>query len=335
MNQSSQTRGMSAVVIGRNEGARLQESLRSIQEVGLPLVYSDSASSDGSDRLAQSIGVLVVHLDPAAPLSAGRGRNEGLDEVLRQWPETAFVMFLDGDCILDASFPAKALEVFERDARCAIVTGHLTERFPERSIYNRLCSIEWRSPAGPMTNMNALGGIMAIRVAAFKEAGGFHLDAIAGEEPDLGARLMLLGYSITKIDAAMAVHDAEMLRFGQWWLRSVRSGHALAYRFSRHGRTELRDGQREILSDLFWGLALPAASIGFAWITNGWSLLLLGAYAVLFRRAFTNYRRRGVSKAEAWLVSRFIIYDKFAHVIGIAKFLLNKARGEYRIIEYK
>ena len=30
---------MAAVVIGRNEGGRLEESLRSVQAAGLPLVY--------------------------------------------------------------------------------------------------------------------------------------------------------------------------------------------------------------------------------------------------------------------------------------------------------
>ncbi len=191
-------------------------------------------------------------------------------------------------------FPAKAVRLFEQEAQCAIVIGHLTELHPDHSIYNRLCAIEWRSPAGTLTSMNALGGIMAIRVSAFKEAGGFHLDAIAGEEPDLGARLMLLGYKIIKIDAPMATHDAQMHRFGQWWMRAVRGGHALAYRYARHGQSELRDGRREILSDLFWGLLLPLVSFAAAWPTRGVSLLLLAAaYGYFLFRVKRNYRRQG------------------------------------------
>lgn len=322
-------------MIGRNEGARLDASIRSVQSTGLSLVYADSGSADGSPETASKLGVPVVELDPSSPFSAGRGRNEGLAEALRRWPAIAYVLFLDGDCILDASFPAAAIAQFERDPECAIVTGHLSERFPEQSVYNRLCQIEWRSPAGQITNMNSLGGIMAVRVSAFNAVEGFNLKAIAGEEPDLGVRLLMGGYSIVKIDAPMATHDAQILRFGQWWKRAVRGGHALAYRYSRHGRSRLRDGQRELLSDFFWGLALPLVSATLFWPTRGLSLLLLGGYVLFARRVYRSYRARGLSSADAALVTRFIIYGKFAHVVGIATFCRNWLRGEFRIIEYK
>lgn len=327
--------GMAAVVIGRNEGDRLKPSLQSVAAAGLPLVYVDSGSTDDSLTAARSLDVPVISLARDRPFSAARGRNEGLQEVSRRWPETKSVMFLDGDCVLDANFPALAAETFERKSDCAIVTGHLSERFPDASIYNRLCAMEWRSPAGRIDNMNALGGIMAIRVAAFKAVGGFNEEAIAGEEPDLGVRLCLAGYSIWKIDHPMATHDAAMTRFGQWWQRAVRGGHALAHRYSRHGRSRFRDGRRELLSDLFWGLAVPLATLVLLWPTRGLSFLLLGGYALLYRRVYGHYCRSGLSNADARLAARFILYSKFAHVVGIAKYAANRLRGEYRIIEYK
>src|SRR5205085_11086955 len=174
-------------------------------------VYVDSGSSDGSPAVARQLGVAAIELDPGRPFSAARGRNEGLREALRRRPAASFVMFLDGDCVLDADFPAAAVRTFEQHPECAIVTGHLSERHPEASIYNRLCAIEWRSPAGRIENMNALGGIMAARIAALAEVGGFNEEAIAGEEPDLGVRLGLAGHSIIKVDRPMATHDAQML----------------------------------------------------------------------------------------------------------------------------
>ena len=326
---------MIAVVIGRNEGERLGTSLHSVQAAGLPLIYADSGSADGSPDVANEMGVPVVELSRDRPFSAGRGRNEGLAEARRRWPGARYVMFLDGDCVLDPRFPAAAAATFEQDGDCAIVTGHLSERHPDASIYNRLCAIEWQSPAGLIENMNGLGGIMAARISAFERVGGFNLDAIAGEEPDLGARLRLAGFSIVKVDAPMATHDAQIMTFGQWWTRAVRGGHALAHRYAQHGRTRLRDGRRELMSDLFWGLGLPAAIVLLLWPTRGVSLLGLGGYALLFWRVYRNYRRAGLGGSDAMLVARFIVYSKFAHVLGIARYCWNRLRGEFRIIEYK
>jgi GT2 family glycosyltransferase len=326
---------MAAVVIGRNEGERLEPSLRSVQSAGLPVVYVDSGSTDGSPGLARRLGVEVVELDPARPFSAARGRNEGVDEVLRRWPATEYMMFLDGDCVLDPDFPAAAAAIFEHQARRAIVTGHLSERHPEASVYNRLCAIEWRSPAGEIMDMNGLGGIMAIRVAAFQQVGGFNEEAIAGEEPDLGVRLGLAGWTIVKIDRPMATHDAQMTSFGQWWKRAVRGGHALAHRYARHGGTSFRDGRRELRSALFWGFVVPLLVLVLLWPTRGLSLLLLGGYLLLGWRVYRHYSRIGLPPSDARLATRFILYSRFAELLGILRYCLNRLRGQYRIIEYK
>jgi GT2 family glycosyltransferase len=326
---------MAAVVIGRNEGGRLKSSLLSVQAAGLPLVYADSGSTDGSVDVACDLGVPVVALDPGRPFSAGRGRNEGLDEVLQRWPETKFVLFLDGDCTLDPDFASAAATTFEQHRECAIVTGHLSERFPDRSIYNRLCAIEWRSPPGPMTTMSSLGGIMMVRVSAFKAAGGFDLNAIAGEEPDLGVRMALAGHSVIKIDRPMAIHDAQMTRFRQWWNRAVRGGHALAHRYAQHRQTSFSDARHELMSTLFWGFGLPFVTLLLLWPTRGLSLLLLGGYGLLARRVHRHYLRTGLSRSEALLVTRFILYSKFAEFLGILRYCLNRLRGTFRIIEYR
>jgi GT2 family glycosyltransferase len=323
------------VVIGRNEGERLAPSLNSVRAAGLPLVYVDSGSKDESPSVARAFGVPVVELDPSRPFSAARGRNEGVEAALRRWSGTKFVLFLDGDCVLDPGFPAAAMKTFDQHKECAIVTGHLSERHPEASAYNRLCAIEWRSPAGKIENMNALGGIMVARLSAFHEVGGFNEDAIAGEEPDLGVRLGLAGYSIIKIDQPMATHDAQMLHFYQWWKRAVRAGHALGHRYARHGRSRFRDGEREIRSVLFWGFALPGAILLLLWPTRGWSLLLLSGYVLLGWRVYRHYVRTGLSAPDARLVTRFILFGKFAEFVGVLRYAFNRLRGSFHIIEYK
>ena len=328
------TADIAGVVIGRNEGERLGLGLRSVQAAGLPLVYVDSGSSDGSVTLATSLGVPVVELDPSSPFSAGRARNEGTDELLRHWPETRFVLFLDGDCTLESGFPSAAVATFERQPKCAVVTGHLSERFLEKSIYNRLCAIEWRSPVGPIED-SRLGGIMAARISAFRKVGGFHREVIAGEEPDLAARLGRAGYTLLRIDVPMAVHDANMLSFGQWWRRAVREGHGIAQFYDRHREAGSGLGAREVRSVVFWGFALPFVTIALLWPTRGLSLVLLSGYGLLAWRIFDHYSNSGLSRSDALLVTRFTLYSKFAAFQGMLRYCLNRLRGSFHIIEHK
>ena len=97
-----------AVVIGRNEGARLRACLQSLRGQVRELVYVDSGSTDGSQALAQSLGARVVSLDMSRPFTAARARNAGL--AVLGTPD--FVQFVDGDCeVVPAWFDA-ALAAF-------------------------------------------------------------------------------------------------------------------------------------------------------------------------------------------------------------------------------
>ncbi len=54
------------------------------------------------------------------------------------------------------------------------VCGRRRERYPERSIYNRLCDFEWDGPVG---EVRSCGGDVMIRVMALEAAGGYCDDA--------------------------------------------------------------------------------------------------------------------------------------------------------------
>src|SRR6476469_8292141 len=146
--------------------------------------------------------------------------------------------------------------------------------------------------------------------------------------------MALAGYSVIKLDAAMAVHDAQIFCFSAWWTRSVRAGHALAQRYALNGRSRLHDCRRELLSALLWGFAIPAITLLLLWPTRGLSLLLFGSYALLGWRIYRHFRRTGLGAADASLVTRFTLYAKFANLIGVVRYALNRLRGRFRIIEY-
>ena len=323
------------VVIGRNEGARLDACLASLQAAGGPIVYVDSGSSDGSAARAEPFCEQVIELDPARPFSAARARNEGFAALMATHPQLAYVQFLDGDCTLLPGWLEAAAAALDAEPERAIVIGALQERHPDASIYNRMCALEWRSPAGNLSNFGALGGIMCVRASVFVRLGGFNAQVVAGEDSEFGVRVGLAGLKIAKIDAPMATHDADMHRFAQWWRRAVRAGHAIGQRYALNGRGPLHDCARERRSVLIWGIALPATIVVLAPLTGGASLLLAAAYLVLRRRIVRYRLAQGDDPADARLYARFVVMGKFAEAIGFIRFQLNRLAGQYRIIEYK
>lgn len=319
------------VVIGRNEGERLKVCLRSLTGQAERIVYVDSGSTDGSLEYAQACGAAVVALE--RPFTAARARNAGLARLSAMNPEIPFVQFLDGDCELRSGWLHAGAMALARDPGLAVVCGRLRERFPEASIYNRLCDLEWDTPVGPA---EASGGIAMMRIAAFAEVEGFRPELIAGEEPDLCLRLRQRGYRVLRLDAEMALHDAAMLRFGQWWRRARRCGHGYAEGAALHRREPGRFWQRESRRVAFWGLALPSLAIGLSIPTFGLSLALLAGYPALGWRTYRGSRKQGRSPADAWLYARFCVLGKLPEGLGLAEYWLRRlARSPSAIIEHK
>ena len=181
---------MGVVAIGRNEGERLKRCLRSVPS-HVPVVYVDSASTDGSVEFARSTQATVVELDMAKPFSAARARNEGFASLLEYYPDITFVQFVDGDCELELHWLDRAKNFFESQPRIAAVCGRRRERYPKASLYNRMCDEEWNTPTG---QADACGGDAMMRVKAFVDVGGYDAMMIAGEEPELCSRLRAAGW---------------------------------------------------------------------------------------------------------------------------------------------
>lgn len=323
------------VVIGRNEGERLRRCLESIDTAMAAVIYVDSGSTDGSVALAKSRQVEIVELDLSTPFSAARARNEGFAHLIQNHPSVQFVQFVDGDCVLANAWLEAAAQTLLQQQDCAAVVGHLQELNPGASLYNRLCALEWKSPAGEMTNYGALGGISMVRAEVFQQLAGFNPEVIAGEDSELGVRMALAGFKVIKIDHAMAVHDANMLHFSQWWKRAVRGGHAIGQRAYLNGQSAVRDCVRERKSAWFWGIGIPVLIVLALLPSGGWSLLLLAGYPLLAARVYRYRSGRGDSPTDALLYACFIVLGKFAEGIGLLRFQLNRLRARYEIIEYK
>jgi len=304
---------LAVVVIGRNEGDRLAACLASLSDCTVPVTYVDSASTDGSVDRARMWAVDVVELDSSVPLSAARARNKGVQHVQVDSPSIRFVQFVDGDCELVPEWLSRALDTMKEDERVAVVCGRLREKHPERSIFNRLCDLEWRRPADgtPMFGGNAM-----IRVAAFSDVGGFDDRLAAGEEPDLCVRLREHGWTTARLAEDMAVHDASMMHFSQWWKRMDRGGYAFAESSARRRGERHAYGKRQSTSIWMWGLVMPVLAIGPAWWTSGLSLFLLCAYPLLFGRTTARTWRSGFRMPDAMLYAVFCLLAKWPQLAG-------------------
>ena len=317
------------VVIGRNEGERLRRCLDSVLGSAAAIVYVDSGSTDGSVAMARGRGVAVVGLDMNQPFTAARARNAGLREMQVLAPALPHILFVDGDCEVAATWPRVALSFLRDHADVVAVCGRRRERHPERSIYNRLCDIEWAAPTG---SVRACGGDVMMRTAALVVVGGYRDDLIAGEEPELCVRLRRAGWRIWRLPDEMTLHDAALLRFGQWWKRAQRGGHAYAEGAQLHGAAPERHGVRETRRAVVWGLLMPAAIALLGLADARWLGLAL-LYPLQVLRLALRY---GITSGLGWSRALFMVLARFAEASGVLKFHWNRLlRRRSALIEYK
>jgi glycosyltransferase involved in cell wall biosynthesis len=305
------------VVIGRNEGERLINCLRSLGPYAKRAIYVDSASSDGSAQAAEHLCAKVLPLDLSTPFTAARARNAGFEALMQLWPQTTFVQFVDGDCELDSDWIDTAVAFLSTHEDVALVFGRRRERYPERTVFNAMCDREW--------------DILA-KASVMKEFGGYSGHLIAGEEPELCVRLRERRWKIWRLPSEMTRHDANMNRMSQWWLRSVRCGHAYAQVSYLHRKSPVRIWARNVRRAVFWAGVLPLAT-ALGTLLHPAAIGLLLAYPL---QSLRMAQRMAPSTSNRWSYATFDVLGKFAELQGIVQFHMNRlSNRQQRIIEYK
>jgi serine acetyltransferase/GT2 family glycosyltransferase len=322
------------VVIGRNEGERLQRCLTTVAKTGCPVVYVDSGSTDGSLNRARTHGAETLELDSSQAFTAARGRNTGWRRLIELHPDLEFVQFIDGDCELAEGWLTAAVRFAKQHPDVAVVCGRRREIDPARNIYHQWTDMEWDTPVGEAAHC---GGDALVRAAALVPSGGYREDLIAGEEPELCVRLRSTGWKVWRIDHEMTRHDIALHSFAQWWKRSVRSGHAYAEGAALHGAPPERHWVRESRSIWIWGAAVPIIALILAWRTNGLSIVLAAvAYLALFAKILLS---RAASRMEpvasAAPFAAWCVVMKWPQAVGQAMYWYSRWRGSPpQIIEY-
>lgn len=316
------------VIIGRNEGDRLLACLESLNDDIQQIVYVDSGSTDGSVKAAVARGAQVVALNTEIPFTAARARNEGI-AVLGKRKPPEFVQFIDGDCALDAGWILKATGFLKENPTVAVVCGRRRERFPNVSIYNRMCDAEWNTPIGETLTC---GGDALMRWDALDAVGGYDPTLIAGEEPEMCLRMRRLGWKIWRLDAEMTVHDAAITQFGQFWKRMRRGGHATAEGMAMYGKDPERLGVTETWRSLRWGIVVPVVIVAGGLIFGPVALWLL----IIYPAQVVQLAVRDGGDRFAWGQAVLLMIGKFAESLGILNYFWRNWRGQKtELIEYK
>jgi glycosyltransferase involved in cell wall biosynthesis len=320
------------VIIGRNEGARLISCLNSLIKSVKNIVYVDSGSTDSSVSLAEKMGANTLLLDLSIPFSAARARNEGATYLLNTFPEIEYIQFVDGDCEIQPNWIECAHKFLDDHSDYAVVCGRRRERFPEKSIYNQLCDIEWNTAIG---DVHTCGGDALIRASAYQQVDGYKDTLIAGEEPEMCFRMREKDWKIYRLDAEMTLHDAAMTKLSQWWNRAVRAGYAYAEGCYLHGRSAEKYKVKQTISILFWAMLLPVL-IALISLYDSVFINLFVIYPLQVFRLTLKNKSRMSSDKKAFYYAMSNLFGKLPQFFGMMRFALNKWKGQRgTLIEYK
>lgn len=159
----------------------------------------------------------------------------------------------------------------------------------------------------------------------------------------MSIRLGEAGWKLRRIDAEMTLHDAAMLRFGQWWTRARRAGHAFAELADRHPGSRSPDWKAVNKRILVWGGLLPGIAIlglllsifiDIRWLLV--SLLLVIGWSLNVFRLYLRRLADGLPAATAQASALFLMLGKFPEFLGLATYRANRRRGRRAtLIEYK
>ena len=313
---------IAVVVIGRNEGERLGRTLVSLR--GLPAIYVDSGSSDGSPDRARAAGIAVIELDPAEGFSAARGRNAGLARMTAD-SAIAYIQMLDGDSVLAPGWAEAGAAALDGDPGLGAVFGTLREADPDASAYAWLSDVEWAVPPGPAA---LFSGNVMLRADAVRGTGQYRAGMIAGEDPEYAIRMRAAGWRFLCLDQPMATHQGDIGDARAWWRRTVRAGHAFAALNALHPGSPLHDFARSRARILFWGGLVPLialAGLVLAIVVDGrWiasSVAAVALTAAQFLRVTLRERRRHGWR-RAFLLALALAIGKYAEMVGLIRFHL-------------
>lgn len=207
MSQAGLPCRVSVVIKALNEepniAAAIESCLRALENVGGEVILADSASTDGTVRVASRYPVRVVQLARPSDRCCGAGPQLGY-----QHSRGEYVYIMDGDMQMVPGFLEQALNFLAQHPEIAGVAGHVVElnttslEYRERS--EREKRVEAHRQPGQVDRLDG-GGLYRRR--AIEEAGWLtDCNLHSYEEFDLAVRLRSLGWKLWRLPLDAVTH---------------------------------------------------------------------------------------------------------------------------------
>lgn len=202
---------VSYIIIGRNEGWKLELCLKSVYEsiaensyIESEVIYIDSNSTDNSIEIAQKFKPLSI-FQLTGECNAAIARNLGAEKA-----NGDILYFIDGDMEIDKHF---LKHVINRN-------GKLSYYFVGGYYIGKYYSDDWELLyAKQIPSKNKLkieyfeaftGGLFIISKAIWLKVGGMKPYMTGGEDPELAIRLAQMGIFKLWKNAPMAIHHTKV-----------------------------------------------------------------------------------------------------------------------------
>jgi glycosyltransferase involved in cell wall biosynthesis len=216
------------VVIARNEEEYIAQCLASVLSAtsSIPdcrVVFVDSRSTDTTVELAGRFPVEVVRLSKAAPVSRPLARVVG-----QRLTTGRYILFVDGDTVINEEWLHAAVRVLEEHADVAGVAGKLHEVY-----YHEGEPVEENPDFFQMDDTveeaYQLGGNALYRRAALDAIGSFNPYVVSLEEAELAERLRKAGYRLVRLPLRVGTHHTPLRRSLREPWRRFREGLMIGY----------------------------------------------------------------------------------------------------------
>jgi GT2 family glycosyltransferase len=259
---------VSVVVLTHNRARELERTLHALSLLpdAPPLIVADNASSDATGEVVRRFPQ-ATHVRLARNLGAA-GRNAGVARV-----RTPYVAFCDDDTWWAPGALTRAAELLDAHPRLAAVAACVRvgpeQRVDPACLRMAASPLDAEGLPGPAL-IAFMAGAVVMRVAAYREVGGYEPRFFIGaEEPLMGLDLATRGWQMMYAADIVTHHHPSAARDvparrvlearNRLWLAWLRLPWRMAWRDTRAVLRELASQGRS-------GAALRAALQGLPWV---------------------------------------------------------------------